>query len=208
MTFHWFSGKILLCILPSAGQEALHSVKWHSKQYNTVAVASENDIYVLNIVEAARYFEGEPIMQSELHRFVQSFRMSAVSYMSLWLCALMLISFHSRSLLSSSTLVIPLSPQFSTTPRSPSGTSVTGELSGQRRFAATILPLRSHLWTTVWSLAASMAQSSSFFQTRATRFFPPSSSSMGSSMIRICLAMRTMTLEFKHCGSLTIAATV
>lgn len=145
MTFYWLSGKILLCVLPSAGQEALHSVKWHSKQYNTVAVASENDIYVLNIFEAARYFEGEPIAQSELHRFVQSFRMPAVSYMSLWSYVLKLISFHSPSLPSSSTLVIPLLPQFSTTPPSPSGIFVTGELSGQRRFAATILPLRSHL---------------------------------------------------------------
>ena len=208
MTFYWFSGKILLCILPSAGQEALHSVKWHSKQYNTVAVASENDIYVLNILEAARYFEGEPIMQSELHRFVQSFRMPAVSYMFLWFHVLRLTSFHSPSLPSSSTLVTPLLPQFSTTPPSPCGIFVTGELSGQRRFAAMILPLRSHLWTMVWSLAASMAQSSSFFQTRVTRLFPLSSSSMGSSMIRICLVMRTMTLEFKHCGSPTIAATV
>ena len=62
-------------------------MKWHSKQYNTVAVASENDIYVLNILEAARYFEGEPILQSDLHRFVQPFRMPAVSYMSLVLRA-------------------------------------------------------------------------------------------------------------------------
>ena len=149
MTFYWLSGKILLCILPSADQEALHSVKWHSKQYNTVAVASENDIYVLNIIEASRYFEGEPIMQSELHRFVQSFRMPAVSYMLIWCCVLNLILFHSPSLPSSSTTVIPLLPQFPTTPPSPSGIFVSGELSGQRRFAATILLLRSHLWTTV-----------------------------------------------------------
>jgi hypothetical protein len=54
-------------------------VKWHPKQYNTVAVASENDIYVLNITEAARFFDGEPIIQSDLHRFVQSIRMPAVS---------------------------------------------------------------------------------------------------------------------------------
>lgn len=66
--------------MPSVGQEALHSVKWHPKQYNTVAVASENDIYVLNILEAARFFDGEPINQSDLHRFVQSIRMPAVSY--------------------------------------------------------------------------------------------------------------------------------
>jgi hypothetical protein len=61
-------------------------VKWHPKQYNTVAVASENDIYVLNISEASNYFEGEPIMQSDLHRFVQSFRMPAVSYKLIWFC--------------------------------------------------------------------------------------------------------------------------
>ena len=73
------SGKILLCILPSMGQEALHSVKWHPKQQDTVAVASENDIYVLNISEASRMFDGEPIVQSDLHRFVQSIRMPAVS---------------------------------------------------------------------------------------------------------------------------------
>jgi hypothetical protein len=54
-------------------------VKWHPKQYNTVAVASENDIYVLNITEASRVFDGEPIVQSDLHSFVQSIRMPAVS---------------------------------------------------------------------------------------------------------------------------------
>ena len=72
------SGKILLCILPSMGQEALHSVKWHPKQQDTVAVASENDIYVLNINEASRIFDGEPIVQPDLHRIVQSIRMPAV----------------------------------------------------------------------------------------------------------------------------------
>jgi hypothetical protein len=42
-------------------------MKWHPKQYHPVAVASENDIYVLNIFDAARYFDGEPIIQSDLH---------------------------------------------------------------------------------------------------------------------------------------------
>ncbi|KAN0128472.1 hypothetical protein V8E53_013679 [Lactarius tabidus] len=70
-------GKILLCVLPSMGQEALHSVKWNPKHQDTVAVASENDIYVLNINEASRMFDGEPIVQSDLHRFVQSIRMPA-----------------------------------------------------------------------------------------------------------------------------------
>ena len=80
------SGKILLCVLPSMGQEALHSVKWHPKQQDTVAVASENDIYVLNINEADRMFEGEPIVQSDLHRIVQSIRMPAVSFNLILLC--------------------------------------------------------------------------------------------------------------------------
>ena len=149
MTFYWLSGKILLCVLPSAGQEALHSVKWHSKQHNTVAVASENDIYVLNILEADRFFEGEPIMQSDLHRFVQPFRMPAVSHKSLCFCVLKLISCDSPSLPSSSTLAIPLLPQSSMIPPSPSGIFATGELSGRRRFAARILPHRSHLWIMV-----------------------------------------------------------
>jgi hypothetical protein len=78
-------------------------VKWHPKQYNTVAVASENDIYVLNILEAANFFEGEPIMQSDLHRFVQSFRMPAVSYKFLLFCVLWLTSCNSLSSPSSST---------------------------------------------------------------------------------------------------------
>ena len=208
MTFYWFSGKILLCVLPAAGQEALHSVKWHPKQYNTVAVASESDIYVLNISEAASFFDGEPIMQSDLHRFVQSFRMPAVSYKFLWLCVLWLTSCHSLLLPSSSTLVIPLLPQFPVVLPSVFGTIATGGNSGQRRFAATIPLLPSRLWTTVWSLAASMAQFSSFFRIRATLFFPLSSLSMDSPMIPICLAMQTMTLESKHCGLPTIVATV
>ena len=74
------SGKVLLCILPSEGQEALHSVKWHPRQQDTVAVASGNDIYVLDIIEAFRAFHGEAIVQGDLHRLVQSIRMPAVSY--------------------------------------------------------------------------------------------------------------------------------
>jgi hypothetical protein len=78
-----FSGKVLLCILPSEGQEALHSVKWHPRQQDTVAVASGNDIYVLDIIEAFRAFHGDAIVQGELHRLVQSIRMPAVCYVFL-----------------------------------------------------------------------------------------------------------------------------
>jgi hypothetical protein len=40
----------------------------HPKQYNTVAMVSGNDINVLDIFDAARYFDSEPIIQSDLHR--------------------------------------------------------------------------------------------------------------------------------------------
>ena len=55
-------------------------MKWHPKQQDTLAVASGSDIYVLNIADASRAFHGEPIVQSELHRLVQSMRMLVVSH--------------------------------------------------------------------------------------------------------------------------------
>ncbi|EIN07714.1 hypothetical protein PUNSTDRAFT_126674 [Punctularia strigosozonata HHB-11173 SS5] len=61
-------GRILLCVFPALDGEALHSVKWHPKQANTVAVASETKIYLINIEEAAHLFGGDPVPQNELQR--------------------------------------------------------------------------------------------------------------------------------------------
>lgn len=59
--------------------DPLHAVKWHPQQPELVAVASETNLYLINITEALHIFGGEPIPQSELHRVGQIFSASAVS---------------------------------------------------------------------------------------------------------------------------------
>ncbi|EPQ58070.1 hypothetical protein GLOTRDRAFT_104018 [Gloeophyllum trabeum ATCC 11539] len=70
-------GQLLLCVYPSSGAEALHSVKWHPKDPDTLAVASESKVYLINIADAAHAFGGDPISQSELSRTSHIFNMSA-----------------------------------------------------------------------------------------------------------------------------------
>ncbi|KAG6379129.1 hypothetical protein JVT61DRAFT_11566 [Boletus reticuloceps] len=66
-------GHILLCIVPSADADPLHSVKWHPKQADTLAVASETKMYLLDLADAARTFRGEPQPQIGLDRISQAF---------------------------------------------------------------------------------------------------------------------------------------
>ncbi|GBE82365.1 hypothetical protein SCP_0407490 [Sparassis crispa] len=66
-------GKVMLCVLPTADGDALHAVKWHPQRPDLVAVASDTDVYLINIADAAHIFGGEPIPQSELHRVGQIF---------------------------------------------------------------------------------------------------------------------------------------
>ncbi|KAF9239664.1 hypothetical protein BU15DRAFT_87964 [Melanogaster broomeanus] len=66
-------GHLLLCVVPSADADPLHSVKWHPKQIDTLAVASETKMYLLDLAEAARTFRGEPLPQVELNRISQVF---------------------------------------------------------------------------------------------------------------------------------------
>ncbi|KAH0830388.1 hypothetical protein J3R83DRAFT_1782 [Lanmaoa asiatica] len=66
-------GHLLLCIVPSADADPLHSVKWHPKQADTLAVASETKMYLLDLADAARTFRGEPLPQVELNRISQVF---------------------------------------------------------------------------------------------------------------------------------------
>ncbi|KIK24967.1 hypothetical protein PISMIDRAFT_97707 [Pisolithus microcarpus 441] len=66
-------GRLLLCVVPSADADPLHSVKWHPKQPDTLAVASETKMYLLDLAEAARTYRGEPLPQIELNRISQVF---------------------------------------------------------------------------------------------------------------------------------------
>jgi WD40 repeat protein len=66
-------GQLLLCVGPGALGEGLHSVKWHPKQSETVAVASDSKIFLLELGIVARTFRGTPLPQAELHRIAQVF---------------------------------------------------------------------------------------------------------------------------------------
>lgn len=74
-----FSGKLLLCVLPGAGPESLHSVKWHPRQSNVIAISSETGIFLFDIFHASRMFGGEPIDHNDLYRLAQPFAVPSVS---------------------------------------------------------------------------------------------------------------------------------
>ena len=73
-------GRIMLCVYPQSGGEPLHAVKWHPQQPDLVAVASDTNVYLVDIMQAAHTFGGEPISQSELHRVGQIFSVPSVSF--------------------------------------------------------------------------------------------------------------------------------
>ncbi|CAL1704309.1 unnamed protein product [Somion occarium] len=61
-------GTIMLCVLPTADMDPLRAVKWHPQDPDIVTVTSDNNIYLINIADAAHIFGGQPISQTELHR--------------------------------------------------------------------------------------------------------------------------------------------
>jgi hypothetical protein len=75
----FISGRIVLCVLPANDLDPLHAVKWHPREPDYVAVASETNVYFVNIADALHAFGGEPIPQSELHRVGQFFSVPSVS---------------------------------------------------------------------------------------------------------------------------------
>ena len=80
LTVFLTSGQLLLCIPPPMDSaDVLHSVKWHPKQPDTLAVASESKIYLVDLSDAARMFRGQPVPQTELHRTSQVFSVPSVS---------------------------------------------------------------------------------------------------------------------------------
>ncbi|TDL27270.1 hypothetical protein BD410DRAFT_713619 [Rickenella mellea] len=66
-------GRILLCVVPSNDSDPLHSVKWHPKEPDMLAVASDSNIYLLNVQDAANIYGGQTVIQQDLHRFGQIF---------------------------------------------------------------------------------------------------------------------------------------
>ena len=71
----------MLCVLPANDLDPLHAVKWHPREPDYVAVASETNVYLVNISDALQVFGGDPIPQSELQRVAQIFNVPSVSSM-------------------------------------------------------------------------------------------------------------------------------
>ncbi|KAJ6618338.1 hypothetical protein B0H10DRAFT_2030437 [Mycena sp. CBHHK59/15] len=68
-------GQLLLCV-PPVGQDstsdALHSVKWHPKEPDTLAVASPSKVYLIDLTNIHN-LRGQPIPQSDLPHISQAF---------------------------------------------------------------------------------------------------------------------------------------
>jgi hypothetical protein len=68
-----------MCVAPALGhQSVLKSVKWHPKQSDTLAVASETRIHLINVNEAVKAFRSEPISQTDLHQLGQAVQVPSV----------------------------------------------------------------------------------------------------------------------------------
>ena len=74
-----YSGRVVLCVLPANDLDPLHAVKWHPREPDLVAVASETNVYLVNIADALQAFVGDPIPQAELQRVGQIFSVPSVS---------------------------------------------------------------------------------------------------------------------------------
>ncbi|KZV85100.1 hypothetical protein EXIGLDRAFT_682093 [Exidia glandulosa HHB12029] len=56
---------LLLCVVPSP-ENPLKVVKWHPKQFDTLAVGSDTEIFLVNVADAINAYHGEPVTQNEL----------------------------------------------------------------------------------------------------------------------------------------------
>lgn len=70
----------MLCVLPPTDIDRLHAVKWHPQLPDLLAVASDTNLYLINISDAAHIFAGEPIPQMELNRVGTVFSVPSVGF--------------------------------------------------------------------------------------------------------------------------------
>ncbi|KAF5373132.1 hypothetical protein D9758_001691 [Tetrapyrgos nigripes] len=70
-------GQLLLCVAPpSNSQEPLQFVKWHPKEPDTLAVASESQIYLIDLVNT-HALRGQTLPQSDLHHIGTLFHLAS-----------------------------------------------------------------------------------------------------------------------------------
>ena len=67
-----------MSVQPSQGNGAIKSVRWHPRQPDTLAVASENRVHLLNVDEIHRMYMNESISPSEFLNIGQYFQVASV----------------------------------------------------------------------------------------------------------------------------------
>ncbi|KAJ7582598.1 hypothetical protein C8J56DRAFT_955205 [Mycena floridula] len=65
-------GQVLLCVPPSNDPDGLQAVKWHPKEPDTLAVASESQIYLIDLANTQPY-HGQTLALSDLQHIGQLF---------------------------------------------------------------------------------------------------------------------------------------
>jgi hypothetical protein len=80
LSSYYCSGQLLLCVPPATDADALHSVKWHPKQPDTLAIASQSNIYLIDLINAAHISRSQALPQSELDHISQVFSVRSVSH--------------------------------------------------------------------------------------------------------------------------------
>ncbi|KAJ7090254.1 hypothetical protein B0H15DRAFT_255005 [Mycena belliarum] len=68
-------GQLLLCVPPvgsDSASDALHSVKWHPKESDTLAIASQSKVYLIDLTNI-HSLRSQPIPQSDLPHIAQAF---------------------------------------------------------------------------------------------------------------------------------------
>lgn len=153
----------MLCVLPTADMDPLRSVKWHPRDSDLVTVTSDNNIYIINIADAAHIFGGQPINQSELHRVASVWSVSSVcdSYFLPTYTTLIRFS-YSPSLPSTMTSLVWQSEPSPRTRLLQCGTCATRHPFGQTRSEARTCHRLSCSLRRVLSLVAGMALFSNF----------------------------------------------
>jgi hypothetical protein len=72
-------GKLLLTVAPTFKSETLKSVQWHPEESDTVAVASDSKIYVIDIAKAFEFFGSNPVNLIDLRQVGHVIFLSSVS---------------------------------------------------------------------------------------------------------------------------------
>lgn len=73
-----FRGRILLCVPPTHDDDAIRAVKWHPKDADTLAIASDNKVFVIDLANT-QDLQGHSLPHSDLYHLGPVFNVPSVS---------------------------------------------------------------------------------------------------------------------------------